>query len=317
MIFQGSSYNHVFPKKKEVPVRLPSLLILMISSLFISSCKNNVEPLSKNQMTLQNAPRNIIGGMNADTNEFPFLVNIWHNLPKQQYVSHHCGGSLIAPTWVLTAAHCLFVDGLREELRLIKPSEMILYIGSNKISGEGGQKLKVKSLIPHPKYSWPHYDVALIELAEPVTTVSPVELNDQDLDDQADGLKVTAAGWGLIDQAGETSPDFMQKIELNLISRKKCQQDPFPAQRSWTISSDILCAESSFSQKSICPGDSGGPLIQYYNGHYRQVGIVSWGLSCRGAYHPVQNSNADGYASVSDALPWIQGITGSGINLRR
>lgn len=294
------------PMKKEVPVPLSSRLCLMLSCLFIFGCEKHAEYFSKTNSNMQKEQKNIIGGTTAETNEFPFLVNIWHNLPKQQYVSHHCGASLIAPTWVLTAAHCLFVDGHREELRLIKPSELILYIGSNKISGEGGQKLKVKSLVTHPKYAWPHYDVALIELAEAVTTVSPVELNDQDLEDQADGLKVTAAGWGLIDQAGETSPDFLQKIDLHLMSRKTCQQDPFPRQRSWTISSDILCAESSFSKKSICPGDSGGPLYQFYNNHYRQVGIVSWGLSCRGAFHPVQNSNADGYASVSDALPWIQ-----------
>ncbi|MFS4461025.1 S1 family peptidase [Bdellovibrio sp. HCB2-146] len=245
----------------------------------------------------------IIGGVVAAENQFPFAVNIWFDSPQDNYVAHLCGASLINKNWVLTAAHCVLEDESESSMRVVKPSKLKMYIASNQHSGDGGKLLKIKSIFVHPEFSWPRFDVALIELTESVTDVLPVALGSEDLGNSSE--TVTVIGWGLMDSIGKNESSLLRSVSVNLLPRSTCALDAFAVERGIEVGRDMLCIETNNHKTSSCPGDSGGPLLKKTASGYQQIGIVSWGSACGGSRQKL-TSSAAGYSDVSAALPWIE-----------
>ncbi|WP_367143683.1 serine protease [Bdellovibrio bacteriovorus] len=276
------------------------LPFMILSVLMLVSCQPVQQPLTQ---TGTDSPA-IIGGEIASAGEFPFMVNIWFNDPKENYISHHCGGSLIASRWVLTAAHCVLEDESETRQRIVAPGKLMLFIGGIAQSGQDGRSLKIRSIQVHPDFSWPKSDIALIELSEAVTNIKPIELNAVDLGTSTQ--RVLIAGWGLTDNEGLKESPRLKKLEAPLLPRSQCALDDFPKKRDYELGPETLCIDTFKHQQSSCPGDSGGPVVLQQNGHAIQVGVVSWGSACSG--FRAKGSSVGGYAAVSHALPWIQKI---------
>ncbi|XP_069702653.1 trypsin-1-like [Periplaneta americana] len=227
------------------------------------------------------AKKRIVKGTDATLGQFPYQVSI------HIYGNHWCGGSILNPTWILTAAHCA------EEQRDLYS----ILAGTVQLS-KGGIKRGVKTIKIHNNFH--QNDIALIEVDEPFTfgfSISPAKLPRQRLT-LPPYTKVTVSGWGY-DESGK-KPDHLKYVEIYIVSNNRCQED-----FTTKIYKQNICAGLMEGGKGSCNGDSGGPLV---HGDVL-VGVVSWGaMLCARFPFPLGV-----YTGVSNYVNWINSI----INGRR
>ena len=218
----------------------------------------------------------IVGGILAPNHAYPFMAAIEYTSDNFQF----CGGTLIAPTKVLTAAHCL------------DTSEPVhVRIGTNNRVTDPGQTVSVISQVSHPKFNANtlDYDVAVFTLA------APVVLNDNKnlmkLPEACTSLLcvtglakpatlVRTAGWGATNPNGSSPSIDLRQVDVPLVDNTTCNTAVGPG-----VTSRMMCAGFAVGGKDSCSGDSGGPLFGYL-GIARtglQTGIVSWGVGNCGA----------------------------------
>jgi secreted trypsin-like serine protease len=230
----------------------------------------------------------IVGGTNTTIEQNPWQVSL------QQDGSHFCGGSIIAPGWVLTAQHC--VDGQTTD-------GMQIVAGTTRLSrAADGQTRAVTRIVRYPGYRSPEYgrDVALLQLSSPLTVnarVAPVALA-ADADHAADaGVVATVTGWGTTRSGGTALPDQLKGVDVPVIGIAQAQQAYGGA-----LTSDQLSAGRGGHDS--CQGDSGGPLTAPVARGRVLVGVVSWGYGCGDANYPGL------YARVTSFSSWIADQTG-------
>ena len=221
------------------------------------------------------APR-VVGGVEAGPDEFPFLVGLVYSSNPSVFQGQFCGGTLVDPEWVLTAAHC--VQGQTA-------ASIDVYANDYDLSG-GGDRIDIDEVFKHPEYdpNTLENDVALVHLAEaakdpggPNDTVRLAIGADRDL--FVPGTAVITAGWGNTENSPPGTPEWpyrVRKVEIPVQSDADCA-----AVYSEFVAPGMMCAGFEIGGADSCQGDSGGPLIVAYgDGTYLQLGIVSWGEGC-------------------------------------
>jgi len=235
----------------------------------------------------------IVGGEVAEVNRYPYMVALLDCKDKQ-----FCGGSLIAPDWVLSAAHC---KGLVTHVN----------IGRHDLKGEGEtfETIEIDFERKHPFYVdllSMNFDFLLIKLKEP-SSYTPIKL-DTGFGGLTWGTPVTVIGYGLlVPDSLITNPvgtSILHEVEVNIVPNNLCRLSYGP----FDITSQMVCARGLF--KDSCQGDSGGPLIIKGESPEEdvQVGIVSWGQGCANPLFPGV------YARVSRQTNWIERVTGETIS---
>ena len=273
----------------------------------------------------------IVGGEIAGAESWPWQVALVepHDRAGRRGAGFRqfCGGSVIAPRWVLTAAHC--VDG---EI----PGDLQVLVGTHDLD-RGGRRIDVTAIRVHEDYSdaTGGNDIALLRLARPAG-VAAVELPTAERVEALamPGTWATAIGWGLLRplqcksgskpeahgcrprgggeghfvdgltgrpvKPADVRTSKLMEVELPLVGEATCR-DAYPGA---AIDRRTLCAGLRRGGKDSCQGDSGGPLVVRDEVTWVQAGVVSWGQGC------AEPGKYGVYTNVGAFADWVRAETG-------
>jgi secreted trypsin-like serine protease len=243
----------------------------------------------------------VVGGTIAAEGAWPWQVAIYFKQPDGTFMLG-CGGSIVNPRWVLSAAHCFL---RQSDATLRVASDVLVVEGTNQIDlarrreGGKGRAIDVKRIVMHERYDaqTSGNDIALLELVSPAKSRSVPLTGSSESQLEAANRTGIVTGWGTMrplriiggqpidvltnQPVRPGAPGYftnrLMEVEIPLVDRETCQQ-AYPARK---IDERHICAGLKEGGKDSCQGDSGGPLITSDDhGGFRQIGIVSGGRSC-------------------------------------
>ncbi len=233
--------------------------------------------------------RRIIGGEPTSIEEVPWQVAVdlapgWAD--GNAHMRQICGGSLVAPTLVITAAHCI----ADRRGRFRSPAEKFTVVsGRTVLSSGSGREDGVSDYYyfvdgsDRPVYdprsnAW---DVALLELSGPAAG-TPIKLAGPDEADAWDvGRAALISGWGSTKGSAGPYPDGLRAADIVVLPRHQCS-DYFGR-----IAGTSFCAGTALGTEATCFGDSGGPVAAPLAAdEFRLVGDTSYGGKECGTFVP-------------------------------
>ncbi|MDQ4011912.1 MAG: serine protease [Actinomycetota bacterium] len=220
----------------------------------------------------------IVGGALTATAQHPWMVALTTVASKSAY----CGGALIAPDRVVTAAHC--ISGYRlGNVRVIA--------GRTDLRSDDGEQRRVRGVWIQPGYRSPVQggDLAVLFLDRtlPYRTLSL----ETDPDAYRPGAPATVLGWGYTSEGGPNSSQ-LRSADVALIAKSACT-----ATYRQFDSEEMLCAGRPRGGVDACYGDSGGPLVV----GDRLIGVTSWGSGCGRADRPGVYTRVASYSAEINA----------------
>ncbi|XP_039553127.1 acrosin-like [Passer montanus] len=220
-------------------------------------------------------------GAGALPGAWPWIVSIQD--PRKIGTGHTCGGSLISPQWVLTAAHCFLQARNVTMWRVLIGATQLTHLGPE------AQVRHIKRLLAHQEYTADSQqnDIALLELDEPVECSDYVQLacvpNASLTVSELKSCYI--AGWGSASAKAQGASDVLQEAKVRLLDIQLVNNSRWYA---GTIHTHNLCAGYPRGAMDTCQGDSGGPLVCKDNraSYFWLVGVTSWGKGCARTKRP-------------------------------
>jgi len=228
-----------------------------------SSDKQSANEATPMKVTPMKITPKIIGGAETTIEENPYMVALTTPDGFQ-----FCGGAIVAPHKILTAAHCT-VDS--------QPADIVVVSGRTSLSQDQGETANVTNIWVNPSFDQNTMvnDSSVLTLDKDLTSAPVAIATPDDADLYTAGANSTVLGWGT-DESGNTS-DVLKKVDVPVTADADCTasyKDQFDP-------NTMVCAGLKEGGKDSCQGDSGGPLVgMAADGTIKEIGIVSWGQGC-------------------------------------
>ncbi|MFI1567603.1 trypsin-like serine protease [Streptomyces sp. NPDC020490] len=285
------------------------------SSLSASTTSGTSSTSSTSTSTSTVDPK-IIGGTETTITSAPWMVQLWYyddrgTTDTSDDLGFFCGGAMVAPTKILTAAHCVKgYDWYNYGAVLSGTSQLPTTDAYGNTDLHGGT---VSLPLPLPLRQWNHpsYNAATIDNDIAVLTLdthakgTPIRMTTSgDTASYAAGTSAKVYGWGRTSSTSQDISPTLKVATLPMQSDTTCSG----YYGSDFVKGHMVCAGkpatgSDTGTTSACNGDSGGPLVV----NNRIVGVVSWGVTdcvAAGAYSvfsKVSTYVGAAYARVDDA----------------
>lgn len=246
----------------------------------------------------------VVGGTPADAREWSHTVALLDPRVSDPSQAQFCAGTLIAPRWVVTAAHCLELDGAAVSAREVQVAR-----GARLSALRPSARVGVAQVVPHPLRTLRGgpargHDLALLRLSRPVGgATARLPATRSSFARGAGGMGAPAAwaelaGWGGADSRA-TRSDHLRAGRVSVLDPRECTDLGGAA--------DTICATRPASREpAACPGDSGGPLMASPHGSPTAlIGVVS-----TGAGHCLRGATA-AFTDLRVHAGWMESVLGN------
>ncbi|MFI0469373.1 S1 family peptidase [Saccharopolyspora sp. 5N102] len=206
----------------------------------------------------------VLGGADVEADDAPWAVAV-----TDEYGRQFCGGTLVSPIKVITAAHCV-VSPMTGAKRA--PEDLRAIAGRTDLRTERGTVGEVEGIWVHPGFR--DYtsgdDVAVLTLRTPMPQ-RPLEMvGAGEAAPYRTGKMARVYGWGRTSESGPPS-DTLRSVEVPVTTEEACRK-AYPNYDGRSM----FCAGFPEGGTDACGGDSGGPIVA----DNRLIGVVSYGTGC-------------------------------------
>ncbi len=228
----------------------------------------------------------IVGGTATQINQWPWQVAIAFRpsvVSGSGFERQFCGGSLVTPIFVVTAAHCMYRDG-----GFTSPELYSAITGRTALSSNAGQEIDFDTyFVPVDEGGSPlfnpnefDYDFVIVRLRAPSAS-SPIRIAGPDERAiWAAGQAAFITGWGDTAEGASVFPDALRVGHVAIVDDLVCA-DRYAAAGAAVRPDTMVCAGRDGGGVDTCQGDSGGPLVvPISGGGFRLIGDTSFGIGC-------------------------------------
>ncbi|MFA0668778.1 trypsin-like serine protease [Vibrio splendidus] len=291
------------------PVRkaVLGLLAPLIYTSSVMATENSVESTPNTGVTPY-----IVNGSNASVTEFPSMASLFIDRIDYDGVystGPYCGATILDPTHILTAAHCIYGDESAQLFTVVVPQLQ----DTSQFPNGSIEKVRVSEVFYPSNYSNSlndllRNDVAILKLESALNIDS---VNDIVKRPTSEGYRssletYTAVGHGDT-RSGFDGTTLLQKADLNYVDNATCATAGFIDDAALT--NKQICFNGNYSSSTglfngTCQGDSGGPVYWRDGVDYRQVGITSFGPGTCGGTSTITSV----FTEIYDYKDWIDSV---------